>query len=60
MSEETDPFVLELELKITPGQVNVRLLSNIDLNPDFEDFITGTVQKIEHYPLNSQVQIKVP
>jgi hypothetical protein len=60
MSKETDPFVLELELKITPGQVNVRLLSNIDLNPDFEDFITGTVQKIEHYPLNSQVQIKVP
>lgn len=60
MSEETDSFVLELELKITPGKVNIRLLSNIDLNPEFEAFITGTVQKIEPCPVTSQIQIRVP
>ena len=60
MSEETDSFVLELELTITPGQVNVRLLSDINLNPDFEAFITGTVQKIEPCPVTSQIHIRVP
>jgi hypothetical protein len=60
MSEETDSFVLELELKITPGQANVRLLSDIELNPDFEAFITGTVQKIDPCPVTSQIQIRIP
>jgi len=60
MSEETDSFVLELELKITPDRVNVRLLSNIDLNPEFDAFITGTVQKIEPCPVTSQIQVRVP
>ena len=60
MSEETDSFVLELELTITPGQINVRLLSDINLNPDFEAFITGTVQKIEPCPVTSQIHIRVP
>ena len=60
MSEETDSFVLELELTMTPGQVNVRLLADIDLNPDFETFITGTVQKIDPYPVISPIHIRVP
>ena len=60
MSEETDSFVLEFELTMTPGQVNVRLLSDIDLNPDFETFITGTVQKIDPYPVTSPIHIRVP
>ena len=60
MTEETDSFMLELELTITPDQVNVCLLSDIDLNPDFEAFITGTVQKIDPCPVASQIQIRVP
>ena len=60
MSEETDSFVLQLELKITPDQVNVLLLSDIDLNPDFEAFITGTVQKIDPCSVTSQIHIRVP
>jgi uncharacterized SAM-dependent methyltransferase len=60
MSEETDSFVLQLELTITPGQANVRLVSDIDLNPDFDAFITGTVQKIDPCPVTSQIHIRVP
>lgn len=60
MSEETDSFVLQLELTITPGQANVRLVSDIDLNPDFEAFITGTVQKIDPCSVTSQIHIRVP
>lgn len=60
MTEETDSFMLELELTITPDQVNVRLLSDIDLNPDFEAFITGTVQKIDPCSVTSQIHIRVP
>ena len=60
MSEETDSFVLKLELTVTPGHVDARLLSDIDLNPDFVAFITGTVQKIEPCPVTSQIHIRVP
>jgi hypothetical protein len=60
MSEESDTFELELELKITPGQVNVLTLSNIDLNPEFEAFITGVVQKTKPCPVTSQILIRVP
>ncbi len=60
MSEESDSFVLELELKIMPDQVKVRPFSNIELNPEFEAFITGVVQKIEACPVTSQILIRVP
>jgi len=61
MSEETDSFVFQLELNMTPGGLaNVRVLSDIDLNPDFEAFITGAVQKIEPCRVTSEIQIRVP
>ena len=45
ISGESAPLLLELELKITPDQANVRLLSNIDLNMNFERFIVSSIQK---------------
>jgi hypothetical protein len=60
MSKESDSFVPELELKIMPDQVNVSPFSNIGLNPEFEAFITGVVQKIEACPVTSQILIRVP
>jgi hypothetical protein len=60
ISAETDPLLLELELKITPDQANVHLLYNIDLNMDFEQFIISTIRKINPCLVTSQVQIRVP
>ena len=60
ISVETDSFVLELELKITPDQTNVRLHSNIDLNLNLKKFIKYTVQKINPCLVTSQIQIRVP
>lgn len=61
MSEETDSFGFELELNMAPGeQTNVRLLSDIDLSPDFKAFITDAVQTIEPCRVTSQIQIRVP
>lgn len=60
ISGESAPLLLELELKITPDQANVRLLSNIDLNMNFERFIVSSIQKINPCLVNSQVQIRVP
>ena len=60
ISAETDPLLLELELKITPDQANVHLLYNIDLNMDFKQFIISTIRKINPCLVTSQVHIRVP
>ncbi|MGV0035936.1 MAG: hypothetical protein ACNYPE_13600, partial [Candidatus Azotimanducaceae bacterium WSBS_2022_MAG_OTU7] len=60
MSEETDSFLLELDLKITPDEVSVRPLANIDLNPDFDAFIVDTIQRIKPCLVSAQIQIRVP
>ncbi len=60
MSEETDSFLLELDLKITPDEVSVRPLSNIDLNPDFDAFIVATIQRIKPCLVSARIQIMVP
>ena len=60
MSEETDDFLMILELRIYPGRVQAEVSADIELNPEFIDFIQTLVEDVTPCAVSAQVRLQQP
>ncbi|MBO6555415.1 MAG: DUF3480 domain-containing protein [Pseudomonadales bacterium] len=61
MSEEQDSFSFDVELRVRPGEITASVSSqDMDLNPEFAEFIRERVELEPACPVASEVRVRVP